>query len=539
MKSLKRFRVPVLAILLLLGGRWLLDSFGALLRDRERDEKSHHVSEIETANHASLKARREYVLEIIGLGVTYEKYRQGKLWDALQQGGAYTTIRETDPKKYPWTAMDKIGQSGNRACDALENGAKGSPMHWGVPSFYASSPIASLADPSSKHGPIGGLGESAETTGMSAHFLVTTGWELSERPDQLLERIFAFFDTHSEVPYIVLIASDGSALRDGDLLPGSEPLVKTGYIIPELPDTTAVFVLARRERVEPLRPFTWEDKDSMYVQDALRPMYYDVKTSVGYRNPAEPEWLSATAKFAKDGGYPGTYGVFEQAWRNLGRKPPSGWKPTPWFPLPWDEDQMDTFDRMPSLGFLHRPIFVKFEDEHGKPITQRDERQKLLAAGWQHALETLPDPERQHGPARIIAAYGNHADHAIAMERLLHDYAAQGGPKIDSSEKAQFINTDRRLGNTGAATFFMQMAIGVMGSYIDGGPSAAINLRDPAGASIVFISPPTEEKRRHQVSSAILFKHSVTPAIDPKNYETPTVRDLAKAAGQPVPEDQH
>jgi hypothetical protein len=488
------------------------------------------------------------VLEIIGLGVTYEKYRQGKLWDALQQGGAYSTIRETDPKKYPWTDLDKIGQSGNRACDALENGAKGSPMHWGVPSFYAGSPIASWPDPSSKHDPIGGLAESAETTGMSAHFFVTTSWELSERPDQLLERVFQFFDTNPEVPYVVLLADDSSATRDGDRLPGSEPLVKTGYIIPDMPDATAVFVLARRERVEPLRPFVWEDKDSMYVQDALRPMYYDLKAAapnprpgepwVG-RNPTEGEWLRATAKFAKDGGYPGTYGFLEQAWRNLGRKPPSGWKPTPWFPLPWDDEQMNTFDSRSSLGFLHRPIFVKFEDEHGKPVTQREERQKLLAAGWQHALETLSDTERQHGPARIIAAYGNNTEHAIAMEQLLHDYSAQGGPKIDSSDKAQFINTDRRLGNTGAATFFMQMAIGVMGSYIDGGPSAAVNLRDPAGASIVFISPPTDEKRKQQASSAVLFQHNVTPAIDPKNYETPTVRDLAKAAGQPVPEDQH
>jgi hypothetical protein len=40
------------------------------------------------------------------------------------------------------------------------------------------------------------------------------------------------------------------------------------------------------------------------------------------------------------------------------------------------------------------------------------------------------------------------------------------------------LNRGRRLGNTGAATFFAQTAIRVMGSYIDGGTSAAINLRD-------------------------------------------------------------
>lgn len=55
-----------------------------------------------------------------------------------------------------------------------------------------------------------------------------------------------------------------------------------------------------------------------------------------------------------------------------------------------------------------------------------------------------------------------------------------GKPEIDSGKTAQFINTDRRLGNTGAATFYMHMALDVMGSYIEGGPSGGINLHDPA-----------------------------------------------------------
>lgn len=71
----------------------------------------------------------------------------------------------------------------------------------------------------------------------------------------------------------------------------------------------------------------------------------------------------------------------------------------------------------------------------------------------------------------------------------------------------------------------MQMAIGVMGSYIEGGPSAAINLRDPTGASIVFISPPTEERRKAQEHWNV-FKHEVKPAIDPENYKAPKVGEV-------------
>jgi len=68
---------------------------------------------------------------------------------------------------------------------------------------------------------------------------------------------------------------------------------------------------------------------------------------------------------------------------------------------------MKAFDNLPSLGFVHRPVFVKFEDEDGHPVTRRDARQKLREAVWQQALQTLPDAERAKGPARIVAAFDN------------------------------------------------------------------------------------------------------------------------------------
>jgi hypothetical protein len=179
------------------------------------------------------------------------------------------------------------------------------------------------------------------------------------------------------------------------------------------------------------------------------------------------------------------------------------------------------------MGFIHRPVFIKFEDEQGQPIKRRDARQKILEAGWQQALQTLPEAKRAEGPARIIAAFNNHTEQKIALAGLLHAYAAQGGPEIDSGKTSQFIDTDQRMGNTGAATFFVQMAVGVMGSYIDGGTSAAINLRDPTGASIVFISPPTKERREAQGPN--IFKHIVQPSIDPENYKPPTVASVVGA----------
>jgi len=293
----------------------------------------------------------------------------------------------------------------------------------------------------------------------------------------------------------------------------SERLVQTGYYIPRYSDATAVFVLARRERVEPLRPYVWDDPENDYLQENLRFMYFglektspppaSMKEAYGdlkiRRQPTTAEWLSAAAAFAKHPVYEHKDGTVLDTFKRWINHPPKDWKPTPWFPLPWNRNQMEAFDRLPSLGFVHRPVFVKFEDEHGQPVKRRDARQKILEAGWQQALQTLPDAARTGGPARIIAAFDKNTEQLSALESLLHGYAAQGGPAIDSGKTAQFIGTERRMGNTGAATFFVQMAVGVMGSYIEGGPSAAINLRDPTGASIVFISPPAEENATSRV----------------------------------------
>ena len=47
--------------------------------------------------------------------------------------------------------------------------------------------------------------------------------------------------------------------------------------------------------------------------------------------------------------------------------------------------------------------------------------------------------------------------------------------------------------------------------------SAAINLRNDKEASVIFISPPPEDKRLKQ-NKALVFKNNTTPAIDPANY---------------------
>lgn len=187
---LRLFGFLSVVVILVLGVLWI----GAAAKSDTRQQVSRKL--LAEANAKSGKeTRQEYVLEIIGLGVTLDKYRQTKLWDALQKGSSYTSIREQDPKKYPWTGNDKDGDGGSRAYDALENGVNFTPLYWGLPSFYAGSPILDPVKQPSLEEPMAGLVAGAGTSGMAWHLFSIASWKLDEHPDKLLNDVFEFFDT--------------------------------------------------------------------------------------------------------------------------------------------------------------------------------------------------------------------------------------------------------------------------------------------------------------------------------------------------------
>jgi len=531
-----------LGVGLVLGGRWMLASREADVRQAQASAAALKEREQLSASHTE-QGRREYVLEVINLGVTLDKYRQGKLWDALQSGNPYISLREQDPKKYPWADTDKSGMSGGRVLDALLNGAGYSVTDWGTPVFNARPPNLGKY-PDSPLLPDMGLASAAEGEGMSTSLFVAGPRRFAERPDRILEDVFEFFDANPDVPYVVLNSDDGLDLREKLQPPGSPPLVKNGYYVPEMPDSAALFILARRERVEPIRPFAYDDIDGVPPAVPMEVLnrdgvarrlflgYLDLRKSLprSYKDaidrpPTIAEWLDYAAKFSVRPDIRGTGQTsFLDRQLNAKHRPPLDWKPTPWFPIPWSKLQLRQFDDMSTRGFVHRPVFVKTTDEHGKPLARRDARQKALMEGLREALRTLPEAERTKAPARVIVATNNQTEQLLALEGMLHQYAAEGGPEIDSGKLDQFINIDRRLGNTGAATLFMEMAIGIIGSHRAGGPSLSVNLRDPHEATFIFVSPPSEEKRKSQHAAGDVFRSIHSPPVDPANYAVPSAQ---------------
>ena len=523
--------IPPMIAATLLGSRWLHSSKPVTVAKPQMQQAA-----------SSEQDKREYVLEVIGLGVTLDKYRQGKLWEALQKGNAYASIREQDKEKYTWDAMQRAGIAGGRGGDTLENGARDTPMYFGVPVFNAEPPIFNSRMLDRPDSPAIGLAGGATSSGMHWHLFASGPRRLSEHPDRILEDVFAFFDAHPDVPYIVLNSEDSMPTRDLYSPDNSPPLTRDGRYIPEMPDASALFVLARRERIDAVRKFAYDDAppedsiDDLNTYGVARRLYlayYELMGTVPQerletdpaaitrRQPTITEWLPVAAQFARRPDIRGT-GSFSMVDRLQHKtyQPPKEWQPTPWFPVPFNKEQLAQLDRLPTFGFIHRPTFVKMTDQHGKPLTRRDQREQALQAGWQQALLSLPEAKRPAAPARLVAATGGNQAQLVALHKTLLKHAEDGGTELDSGNVAQWIDTDQRLGNTGAATLFVQMAIGVMGSYRDGGVSAVVNLRNPDEATIVLVSPPSDEKRRtqHHPHGGDVLRHYATPAIDPANY---------------------
>ncbi|MGI4720292.1 MAG: type VI lipase adapter Tla3 domain-containing protein [Janthinobacterium lividum] len=262
---------PVVLVVTLFGTHWVKAS---------KNERPAQRGETLQAAGPSEQQKREYVLEVIGLGVTLDKYRQGKLWEALLAGSPHTTIREQDPKKYPWSALDKDGISGGRGGDTLENGASFTPMYFAVPVFNAEPEAHNEGRADTPESPTPGLAGGAIGAGMAWHLFVVGPRRFGEQPDRILEDVFAFFDAHPDVPYIVLNSEDSLGTRDSNSPPDSPFLLRDGNYVTEKPDASALFVLARRERVDPARPFVWDDPDNDFVQNEFRWMYGNMRAAV-------------------------------------------------------------------------------------------------------------------------------------------------------------------------------------------------------------------------------------------------------------------
>ncbi len=389
------------------------------------------------------EARQHATLEVLGLGLAVSKFRQARVWEEIEKKSR-DFVLPTDPKEYPWGRRDKEHVSSKREADTLEHAASWFVEKWTIPVFVAGP---------ANHNPkmqdfLEAVVASARTNGgMHWHEFQVIEMMYDDHPERLVTQVFEFFDKNPRVPAVVLFGEDGLVLRDTLSVRGGPRLLTDGDFKKSDPtEAMAAFVLVRRDLV-----------------DALRPYAFDAKTG----KPAGPA-------------------------------PAHPFQPSPWLPQPWTTHQLDQFDKLPTLGYLHRPQTVSYLDPHGKPL-HNAARSEAFRRGWLAAVQSLPPESRV---ARVFYDHGS-TDLGKHIAPLAQTLSTES--HLDILEPGQGFNLTTNLGDIGAASPFVQLALGIIASYRHDDISASVNLKRNDGASIVLITPPQQKKRHPGGSDPLHF----------------------------------
>ncbi len=165
--------------------------------------------------------------------------------------------------------------------------------------------------------------------------------------------------------------------------------------------------------------------------------------------------------------------------------------PTPFVAVPWTPFQIAQYDHLENLGTLHRPQVVSYLDIDGKPVKAAECTLRMEAA-----LRAALAPLGGKLPARIIYDYGSVSNDSRSAARFLP--LAQGVQAIDDAfdllDPKRGYDLARILGDTGAGSPFVGVALASMAGRQSGGATLVANLRRNDGATLLLVTPPSAEQ---------------------------------------------
>jgi hypothetical protein len=434
--------IPSLAATMgFLGARGFLGLAEERALERKQSAEARELNrqkEVEAGLEQARQDRQHYSLEVFGLGVTVEEWRQLGAFRQFQ-GGSLEGLAE-EKRKAPPSRQMRMQIADRRAADALEYAERPVDPIQGIPALVVGP---------ARQGELGdeflqdNFRDAVHHSGIFN--LVTRYLEgiHEDHPEGVVERLFRLFDEHPELPAAVLFVQDGLVTRNY-----LRPRIEERLLLNEPPrrgemtESMVCLLVGRSDRVQALRAY----RSHGDLQDELD----------------KPEWK-----------------------RNLGGI--REFKPTDLLPMAWDQKEIDQFEKLPVLGRIHRPQWVDFRPG-GKALGPKGQAAVFLE-GWKRALGSLPEGM---APARVIFDPGPPAQvgRALPLYQALH----AAGPALDPSGDAM-LNLSRRLGETGASSFFLGLGLGLMANHQEGDATAVVSFRKSGGATVVMVSPPTEVER--------------------------------------------
>ncbi len=384
----------------------------------------------------SLLARQRFSLEILAVGLGLEYLRQAQVWDELQARDRFEPVLSEDPEDYPDTAEDKERAQRQRESEALEEVLDWLNEEWAIPTFLVGP---ALENPHMLPLLESNLREALDLGGCPGRRFHLVDCLHGEDTDRILQTVFDFMDRHAEVPAVLVVAEDGVVLRHGLRSEDAPDLLSDGpRRDDEAPETVVAVLLGRKDRLASMKAYLG---GSVADEDVMKPYW-------------EKDQLARSA------------GAFTT---------------TELLPSAWSQELIEAFSNLPVLGHLHRPQFVHFQAGMGD-----GSRADAFKAAWLKAMENLGEGGK---PAQVFYDVG-----AVTQGRKLVPLS-RGVREIDPDFDAfdMGINLHRRLGDAGAASPLLGLALAATASYREGQASASVFLRREDGASLLLVRPSDAE----------------------------------------------
>ncbi|ULU23590.1 type VI lipase adapter Tla3 domain-containing protein [Dyella terrae] len=404
-------------------------------------------------------------LDVLSVGLSVDVFRQGQALGALQQQDAVQasslhvgSALPMDSKKYPVTADDKDMAYSKRKLDALELALRDFPEKWSIPTvtvvrgWSPETPNPRLtADDVNEMltTMVDGLRPDA---GLHWHRIrsLPNGIACDDDPEFVIESIFQLFERSPDLPAVLIYTVDGfnmqAALSSKNV---SLRSIKGGGTGPresgELTDSMVALVVGRRERINWLR-------------------FYAPYTKVN-KNPIDPEFTG---------------------WA---RPPKQTFVSTTYIPQPFTKRALEQWDALKTLAVLHRPVTVSL-DNPAKPGTRLKNEALVtaLADGWKKAIDGVTP-----SPARVF--YDGGPKPVAPPLAELTPALKVAGSSVDLLDSKESYDLTQRLGDTGAASPFVGIALATMATYLNADTSVVIPLRHNDEATLITITSATPGKK--------------------------------------------
>jgi len=436
---------------------------------------------------------KKFVLEVRGMGLAVAKKSDEEIWEAIEEEASnHGTYRSQNPEDYTNSADQRLSDLGVATGLVFREGAGRAVDQWPLP-------VIIWYPPKSKRTtrPAADLAGLRQMASLGVTLLL---WQEDGNTDDgaaMIEKLFAFFDTHPDVPAALIFSRDGSMMRSLVSTPGHVDTPEVGHHIPAMPDSVAAFLVTRSDRVDNLvRPYAVKqtaniDKnDTEYDIVKLWNFYWKKTTDRG-----TDSFNAHNIKKEEEAGVdtPGMsmmsaswwQSQLPELWKTISNQGPGDFKPSPYLPVRWTNWQVEQFDDAPLLGYLHRPVDVKLTDDKGQPLKTALQA-AALKAGWEAAIAGLPETTE---PKRVFYDTTGNKQWVIPLNQALMQMGASA-PHPDEVKEGYDIGA--RIGNTGTSSPMVQIGLGLIASYHQGGASATVNRRPNGMASIIMVSPPDE-----------------------------------------------